>query len=144
MIKTTLGNLLVALEALNKLAKLSEDGKLSFKTSYKLNKIIKKMQPDLDDYNKERGELANKYGEPTDDQGNFKITDVPNFNKYMRQLSSIEVELDNVFSFIPDDFEGVEGISFTDIDKLNDFFIDETVPIEVGRERKPIKVKYDN
>lgn len=141
MIKTNLGELMIAIDSLNKLAKLSEDGKLSFRANLKLNKIIKRMQPDLDEYNTERLKLAEKFGEPVDQEGNFKITDLVNFNKYLTQLNSIELELDNTFPFTESDLENITDLSINDIARLGPFI--EEPEIEEKKERKPIRIEYD-
>lgn len=74
--------------------------KLPIKVSYAVKKNIEIMFRELKTYDEEREVLINKYGEK-DKEGkvkiennNFIIKDVENFNNDIKELQSIEIEVD--------------------------------------------------
>lgn len=83
--------------------------KLPIKISYKLSKLIGKIQPELDIYNEKRDELVKEYGDKQEDD-TFKVTDpnkIKSFIEKINDLVEIEVEID----FEPIDIEDLGDIS---------------------------------
>lgn len=63
MIKTKLGDLVVAQEGLQVLVDLSNEGKLAFTPGYGVARILKAAQPELEGFRAKQFELYKKYGE---------------------------------------------------------------------------------
>lgn len=98
MSKTTITNFNI-LRGMDTLAILATT-RLPIKLSYAVKKNIEIMSRELKTYDEEREVLINKYGEK-DNEGkvkiennNFIIKDVENFNKDIKELQSIENEVD--------------------------------------------------
>lgn len=74
--------------------------RLPIKLSYEVKKNIEIISRELKTYDEEREVLINKYGEKDKggkvkiENNNFIIKDVENFNKDIKELQSIEVEVD--------------------------------------------------
>lgn len=70
---------------------------LPVKVSYKLSKLVTKLQPELDLFNKEKDKLIEKYGEK-DDKGVVSIKqdspNMPKFAKEIDELAEMEVSID--------------------------------------------------
>lgn len=70
---------------------------LPVKVSYKLSKLVTKLQPELDLFNKEKDKLIEKYGEK-DDKGVVSIKqdspNMPKFAKEIDELAEMEVNID--------------------------------------------------
>ena len=70
---------------------------LPVKVSYKLSKLVAKLQPELDIFNKEKDKLIEKYGEK-DDKGNWTIKqdseNMPKFVEEINELTEMEVNID--------------------------------------------------
>lgn len=98
MSKTTITNFNI-LRGMDTLAILATT-RLPIKLSYAVKKNIEIMSRELKTYDEEREVLINKYGEK-DREGkvkiennNFIIKDVENFNNDIKELQSIEIEVD--------------------------------------------------
>lgn len=146
MIKLTLAELVGAEPIFAKLDKLSKEGNLVFKVTYQLTKLIKKIQPELQDYYAEKQKLLEKFGKEIKDEedkstGQYKIENTEEFMKYMQELLSVELELSNVFPFKTEDLESVKGLSVEDIAGFGKFIEDE--PKEEEKERKAIKLNIE-
>ena len=86
----------------NSLAVISQK-QLPIKVSYAIAKNIKKLESELDIYNKERQKLIDKYcikdeegNNVIDENNNLKIADehIDNWNKEINDLMDIEVDID--------------------------------------------------
>lgn len=89
------------------------DVKLSTKTSYKIFKLIKKIEEDEVFYNTKLQEILNKFGEKdengkfiTDEKGNIKLNskNVESCRKAITELDNLEVECPNII-FTLDELE---------------------------------------
>lgn len=108
---------------LQKLMKLSEEEKISFKLAYCLSKILKKITVHLKEYEDKQRELLVKYGsevleEHVDENGKtvsvpsgqFKFDTQEQGEKYMEDfnfLRSTPIELDNAFPIKQEYLENV-------------------------------------
>lgn len=147
MLIVKLGEIVDAEAVFGKLDTLSKEGKLEFKTTYKISRLVKKIQPELQDYYAEKQKLLEKFGKeitaksedgtdkPT---GQYQVENVDEFMKYMKDLLSISVELSNVFAFKVEELEGVNDLSVEDTIRLGKFV--EDVATEEEKERKSIKL----
>ena len=122
--KIELGKLINSSEALMTLFKLGEEGKLPTKLTYRLSKILKKINPEIDAYEETRKSLIVKLG-TKDDKGNpvIKAEDTNAMAKYNKELETIikdEVAVD--ISFIPEDLllevDNLPTSIFIDLDWL--------------------------
>ena len=147
MIRIRLGEIVDAEAVFGKLDTLSKEGKLEFKTTYKVSRLVKKIQPELQDYYAEKQKLLEKFGKEViqlDADGNekpsgqYQVENVDEFMKYMKELLGIEVELSNVFAFKVEELEGVNDLSVEDTIRLGKFV--EDVATEEEKERKSIKL----
>jgi hypothetical protein len=89
--KTTLANVINSQEAINRLLARP----LPAKTAYKLNKIVRKLMPEFDDFNKIRNDLIKKYGEPTGEGDNFQVIkeNMPLYTSELDEVVKEEVEI---------------------------------------------------
>jgi hypothetical protein len=156
MIRMKLGALIEAEVALTKLDLLSKEHKLSFKATYKLGRIIKKIQPDLVDYytekkkilelvGKEKTELkVVKEGEAPQEVGigSYDIIDHEKWQKYMKELVGNDIELSNIFPFTVEDLEGITELDTDDFFQLGNF-LDQSDTEAEPKERKKISVTFD-
>ena len=158
MIKLKLGQIVNAEQALVKFDNVTKEEKLSFKVTYKLAKLIAKVQPELKDYYEQRDKVLNKYGiqemAPKKDEATGEEIQSPTgqweikpenrekFKKYIEQLINFDVELVNVFPFTEDELETVKGLSTDDLFLLAPF-IEQTEKPEDTPERKKIEISFD-
>jgi len=141
---------------LAKLDKLSKEKKLGFKATYKLGRIIKKIQNDLNDYYANKRTFLEKFGkektalkvekegeEPKEvGTGEFDIIDGAKYQKYMIELVNTEIELTNIFAFTVEDLDSEENLIDTDdFFALGEFI--EQAEIEATPERKKIAIAID-
>lgn len=147
MEKFKLVEIVTAEPVLVKLMNYSKEGKLDFKTSYWLKKLIDKLKPELEDYYANRKELFEKLGEAVKDEeeketGEYRIVpeNQEKFQKYFNELLEVEVELSNIRKFTLEELEKVEGISIDDISMFEAFIAEEKEP---ETERKKIKLSID-
>jgi len=157
MLKIKTIELDVAYPVIDKLAKLSTEGKLKFSANYKLSKIVKQIAPELEDYFNEKKKLLEKYcteivQKEYQDGKEVEIktgqwTPLPEyidkFNKYMNELNSFEVELANVTPFTAEDLDNLTDLSFVDLSKLGPFF-EENINDTSPKERKKIKLNIED
>jgi hypothetical protein len=150
MIKLKLGEIVDAESIFAKLDRLSKDGKLEFKVTYKIAKLIKKVQPELQDFYAEKQKLLEKFGKEIVDKkedgteqptGQYQVENVEDFMTHMKDLLSIDVELSNVFPFKIDDLEKVSDLSVEDTIRLGKFLEDDNK--EEEKERKSIKLNIE-
>jgi len=147
MEKFKLVEIVTAEPVLVKLMNYSKEGKLDFKTSYWLKKLIDKLKPELEDYYSNRKELFERLGESVKNEegtetGEYRILpeNQEKFQKYFNELLEIEIELSNIRKFTVAELEKIEGISIDDI-SMFEAFIDELEEAPV--ERKKIKLSID-
>jgi len=147
MEKFKLVEIVTAEPVLVKLMNYSKEGKLDFKTSYWLKKLIDKLKPELEDYYSNRKELFERLGESVKNEegtetGEYRILpeNQEKFQKYFNELLEIEIELSNIRKFRVAELEKIEGISIDDI-SMFEAFIDELEEAPV--ERKKIKLSID-
>ncbi len=147
MEKFKLGEIANAEPVLVKLMNYSKEGKLDFKTSYWMKKLIDKLKPELEDYYANRIELFKKFGEAVKDEegketGEYRLLpeNIEKFQKYFEELLGIEITFQNVRKFSVEELEKIEGISIDDI-SMFEAFIDEVKEEKV--ERKKIKLSID-
>lgn len=147
MLRVKLGEVVDAEAIFAKLDSLSKEGKLEFKTTYKVSRLVKKIQPELQDYYTEKQKLLEKFGKEITSKnedgtdkptGQYQVENVDEFMKYMKDLLGIEIELSNVFAFKVEELEGVKDLSVEDTIRLGKFV--EDVAIEEEKERKSIKL----
>ena len=114
MIKVRLREIIDSTDVLRKLAGESLRGR----TAFQISKLLKKLEEELDLFNKTRVEIIKKYGEKddngelkTDDNGNVKIVEesASVFNQEMLDLLNQEIEI-NANPIALDD---LENINFT-------------------------------
>ena len=159
MIKLKLGQIVNAEQAFVKFDQLTKDEKLNFKVTYKLAKLIGKIQPELKDYYEQRDKILNKYGiqetAPKVDEATGETIQAPagqweikpenreKFKKYIEQLINFDVELVNVFPFTEDELEPVKGLSTDDLFLLAPF-IEQTEKPEDTNDRKKIEISFED
>ncbi|MGN1479854.1 MAG: hypothetical protein ACI4XH_08810 [Acutalibacteraceae bacterium] len=85
-----LKNLIMAKDALQKLA----EQPLPVKQSYRLSKILKAVEPELEVFESERIKICEKFGKMNKSKTSYDITDRENFEKEYEELVSQPVELD--------------------------------------------------
>ena len=91
--KLKLSEIVNAQEQIKKLV----ETKLPVKVSFKINKLIVSIQPDLKIFEDKRNELVKEYGGVPDEAGMIKVTDPEKLKVFMEKVSelvSIEVEID--------------------------------------------------
>lgn len=114
MIKVRLREIIDSTDVLRKLAGENLRGR----TAFQISKLLKKLEEELDLFNKTRVEIIKKYGEKddngelkTDDNGNVKIVEesVNAFNQEMLDLLNQEIEI----NANPITLDDLENINFT-------------------------------
>jgi hypothetical protein len=148
MLNLKLVNVVLAEPALGKLLASSREGKLEFKTSYWLKKLIVKLEPELKDFNEVKKDLFEKFGEDILNEegqatGDKRIPEenMEDFTKYFNELLAFDIQIDNVRKFTLEELDKAEGITLDDVSALEPF-IEETVE-ESTTERKKIKLSID-
>lgn len=121
--------LIEIIESKDSLKKLYETQGLPFRVALSLAKNINKVDEVLEVYEQKRRELVLKYakkdenGNPIENNGNYKIDDIPSFNKAYSELVSEEAELD-IVKIKAEDLESVSTLTPLDINRIM-FLIDE-------------------
>ncbi|MBP3939497.1 MAG: hypothetical protein IK955_08810 [Clostridia bacterium] len=113
MISTNLNSILNAREAAKKLM----GQELPVKVSYRVAKLIKAMNSEIEVYDQERIRLCEKYGELDKKKGEYKISETTEFYKDLNSLLDIEVSLDVRKVSLPETL----SITPADILSLSDF-----------------------
>jgi two-component SAPR family response regulator len=136
MIKLKLQNIVTAEAVLNKLISNTD---LDFTLSYKLNRLVKKIQPELTDFYTQKKALLDKFGTVQDDN-TYVIPDEnkERFTELYLKLLDIDIELTNVYKFKKEELAGIK-LSVADIDSF-DAFIEPDLELVETTERKPIKL----
>ena len=146
MIKIKLGQIVEAEPIFAKLDALSKSEKFSFKLAYKIGKLIKKIQPELQDFYAEKQKLLTKYGTEVIKDGQptteYSVDNVEEFMKYMNILLSIDIELSNVFPLTEEELVEVEGLTIEDTLRFEKF-LETKKPIEEETERTKIKLEIE-
>lgn len=85
----------VLLNSVNALKTLGDDKSLNVKTKYTIARNIRLIQQELDNFEKARVELIQKYGEK-DDKGNTTVLPekINKFTDEFAELQTVEVDLD--------------------------------------------------
>lgn len=118
--KLTLKELLQNVESLGKLL----NKELPVKTAYRLGKLSKALQSELDQFNLTRNNLIKKYGKEKDGQYQIDPDDkeaLEKFNKEIEELLSVEINID-VYDPISVDELGEIKLSAIDMSNLSVFF----------------------
>jgi hypothetical protein len=168
MIKMTLGELLIAEPVLAKINKHIQDmakpeapkdefnKPADFKFTYRMGRLIQKLQPELDDYYEQRLKLLNKFGEEEKTTkidevsgesveagtGKYKILDVDKFNKYVKQLTEFELEISGVFPFKIEELSQFSILTPQDVIDLGKL-IEAQSEIEQDKPRKKISIEIE-
>lgn len=89
--KLTLGELLNGKPALEKLVNLE----IGIKTAYKISRIIRKLNEELQHFEEQRQKLVTQYGEPQEN-GNVIVTEenMEAFAQELNDLVALEIKLD--------------------------------------------------
>ncbi len=113
-IKTTLGKLVAAGEALKRLSEKS----LTPKIAYHVAKLARLAGPEIVSFQDRRIVLAKELGEAADDKGSWTVRpeNVSVFNERIKELADIEVTL----AYGPLDLEPLGNITPADIIALGD------------------------
>lgn len=118
-------NYLVLLNAVNAFKELSERD-ISFKVGYNIAKIIKKIDVELEYFEKKRMEFLKEYGDPeTFESQNIRIKEenLEKFNSKIKELMEVEIELD-IKKMRLDDLEEIK-FSSKNIQMIQDFIEEE-------------------
>ncbi|MEI6532483.1 MAG: hypothetical protein WCO06_01445 [Candidatus Roizmanbacteria bacterium] len=86
--------------------------KLPVKVSYRLSRLVSKLQPYLTIYEAKRNELVKEFGEAPDKEGNVKVKDPEKLKQFMAKFSELLSEDIDI------DFEKIK------IDTLGDMSIE--------------------
>ena len=73
------------------------DLKFPIKVSYRLNRLVSKLQPELNLYDTKRNELVKEFGDAPQEDGTIKVTDpekLAEFTKKLQELLDVECEID--------------------------------------------------
>ena len=101
--KLKLSQIVNSIESLNVLV----DTKFPAKVSYRLKRIVDKVNPILKTYNEKRDELITEYGTKDEVSGNMSVTDPEKIKLFMEKLNEIlEVEEEVDITPIPSEFLG--------------------------------------
>jgi len=148
MIKLKVSELLNAENALLKLKSktLSPDDSVSFSLSYKLSKLLDKLNPELIDVYKQRTKILEKFGQKEGEGEEAKFIIPPeqqnNFNKYWSLLMDMDIELFNVFKFNWEELSPITNISLSEIYQLKPFIAEED--FEEQQERQKIEINFED
>lgn len=118
--KATLKDILQNVESLGKLL----NKELPVKTAYRLGRLSKALQSELDQFNITRNNLIKKYGKEKEGQYQIDPEDkeaMEKFNKEIEELLAIEIHID-AYDPIPVDDLGEIKLSAIDMSNLSIFF----------------------
>jgi hypothetical protein len=149
MIHVTLEEVLNSQIGLNKIIQLSEAEKIPFKVGFKTSKLIKKIEPEIKDFQEQQVALLKKYGTEvleeekdstgavvmqevdgvqvpkTKATGNYNLgANVEKFNEEYKQLLASDVDLPNTFPYTLAELENV-SLTIKEIASLEPFIIAE-------------------
>jgi hypothetical protein len=92
MIKITLNEIVGNAENLKELQTI----KLPVKISYRIMRLVNKLDPILKVYDEKRNELVKEFGEPVDEQGNKKVTDPAKLKLFAEKLGELLKTEENI------------------------------------------------
>lgn len=118
--KLTLKELLQSVESLGKLL----NKELTVITAYRLGKLSKALQSELDQFNLTRNNLIKKYGKEKDGQYQIDPDDksaMEKFNKEIEELLTVEISIDVYEPIFIDDLGDIR-LSPIDMSNLSIFF----------------------
>lgn len=87
MAEITYGVIVNAMDALKKIG----ESELSMPILYKANKLLKKIDGELEFFNKKRQKIISKYGVKIEED-KYKIEDQESFNKEMAELLAVKID----------------------------------------------------
>lgn len=111
------------IESVDSLSKLLNK-ELPVKTAYRLGRLTKTIQSELEQFNLTRNNLIKKYGKEKDGQYQIDPEDKPTLNKFNNEIDdllSVEVEID-AYEPISIDELGDIKLSAIDMNNLSIFF----------------------
>lgn len=120
--KATLKEILQNVESLSKLL----NKELPVKTAYRLGRLSKVLQSELDQFNLTRNNLIKKYGKEKDGQYQIEPDDkeaLEKFNKEIEELLTVEINIDSYNPINVDDLGDIK-LSAIDMSNLSIFFKD--------------------
>lgn len=118
--KLTLKDLLQNVESLGKLLKKE----LPVKTAYRLGRLSKVLQSELDQFNLTRNNLIKKYGKEKEGQYQIDPEDkeaLEKFNKEIEELLTVEISIDAYDPISVDDLGDIK-LSAIDMSNLSIYF----------------------
>jgi hypothetical protein len=77
--------------------KALQEVKFPVKVSYRIMRLVNKLQPELNTYETKRNELVKEFGEPADEKGDIRVTDpkkLVKFTEKLQELLSLDIEVD--------------------------------------------------
>lgn len=93
MIKVKVSEIVNSIEQLKALQEI----KFPVKVSYKINRLVNKLNPELITYNESRNKIINELGEKDEETGNIQVKDPEKmklFGEKLMEILSVEIELD--------------------------------------------------
>ena len=93
MTKVKLSQIVNSTEDIKKLLEV----KFPVKVSYRLGRLVNKLQPELTLYDAKRNELVKEFGDAPDEKGNIKVTDPEKLKLFMvklQELLSVDIDID--------------------------------------------------
>jgi hypothetical protein len=145
MIQVQVVDLLNAEKILTKIKKDAEKNGLNFNLSYKLKRLLDKVNPEYADIYEQRDKLFKKFGEEQEIDGQKQLRVPPEkvetFQKYWEDLLNTEVELFNVFKFSIEELKLSEKYTLEEVAFLEPFL--EKMEWEAEPERKKININLE-
>lgn len=115
MLKVKLGQIVDAVPVLNKIAEKNEkEALLEIDQSMKIIRMIQKLQPELEDFQKNYSKILEKFGKanPADESGqvsyNIAAENLEKFNRFMSKLSGVEIEVAGISKLHAEDLFGIK------------------------------------
>ena len=104
--------------------KVNNSDKLSPKTAYKFNKLVKELDTNFQTYNGKRLELIAKYGEPDPEREGVSMVSGENKDKFVEEFTELANEEFDVTAkkkfTLPEDIEGITPSDFPVIEMIFD------------------------
>jgi hypothetical protein len=115
MMKIKLGEIAAAVPAMNNLAQM----KWPIKISYRIGKIVRQLNAEMEHYGQSREELIRKYGVETGERVEVTPENTKVFIDELKQLNEVEVELP-IFSI---KLSELGEVDLAPIDLVNAWFV---------------------
>lgn len=149
MIKCKMTDLIKAEAVIVKLGDLSKGQKLKFKTNQKFKRLWLGVSPELAEFNTLKNEFLAEHGkvqpqtkeEKKSDRRTYTITNKAKQKEWLsihEDISSLDVELPNVFPFEEEDFINLTELDIDDCFALGPFYKE---PKELDKEKERIPIK---